>query len=298
MPEAKIESNSADQIEITISGSGNLKFITAPKVSLPESFELYDTKVVDNIMVNATDTSGNITYTYPFVARSAGEFTIEPIRFTFFNPAKGEYETLATEPYTITVLDDGTASATPNVERYVGYGSTMRQLDRDIRYIHLGTLPAKAASLFVLTPTYWLIVVVMVAIFVVVYVLLSKRIRDNRNIVARRMKRADKVAIQRLRTAERYMNEGNRHAFYEELLRALWGYISDKFNIPVSNLTKERIREELYRRNVSSALAEEFCEIISSSEEAQYSPSSEGEMSEAYTRAIDVMTKIEGAIKR
>jgi hypothetical protein len=112
------------------------------------------------------------------------------------------------------------------------------------------------------------------------------------------MKHADKVAIQRLRSAEHYMNDGNRHAFYEELLRALWGYISDKFNIPVSNLTKERIREELYRRNVSSALAEEFCEIISSSEEAQYSPSSEGEMSEAYTRAIDVMTKIEGAIKR
>ena len=298
MPEAKIESNSADQIEITISGSGNLKFITAPKVSLPESFELYDTKVVDNIMVNATDTSGNITYTYPFVARSAGEFTIEPIRFTFFNPAKGEYETLATEPYTITVLDDGTASATPNVERYVGYGSTMRQLDRDIRYIHLGTLPAKAASLFVLTPTYWLIVVVMVAIFVVVYVLLSKRIRDNHNIVARRMKRADKVAIQRLRTAERYMNEGNRHAFYEELLRALWGYISDKFNIPVSNLTKERIREELYRRNVSMAIAEEFCEIISRSEEAQYSPSTDGEMSEAYATAVDIMSKIEDAIKR
>ena len=138
----------------------------------------------------------------------------------------------------------------------------------------------------------------MVAIFVVVYVLLSKRIRDNRNIVARRMKRADKVAIQRLRTAERYMNEGNRHAFYEELLRALWGYISDKFNIPVSNLTKERIREELYRRNVSMAIAEEFCEIISRSEEAQYSPSTDGEMSEAYATAVDIMSKIEDAIKR
>jgi signal recognition particle GTPase len=112
------------------------------------------------------------------------------------------------------------------------------------------------------------------------------------------MKRADKVAIQRLRTAERYMNEGNRHAFYEELLRALWGYISDKFNIPVSNLTKERIREELYRRNVSMAIAEEFCEIISRSEEAQYSPSTDGEMSEAYATAVDIMSKIEDAIKR
>ena len=298
MPAKEIESNSADQIEITISGGGNLKFITAPKISLPESFEQYDTKVVDNIMVNATDTSGSITYTYPFVARSAGEFTIEPICFTFFNPTTGEYQTIATEPFTITVLDDGTATTPAKAERYVGYGSIMRQLDRDIRYIHLGKLPTKAASLFVLTPLYWLIVVVIVAIFIVAYVLLSKRIRDNRNIVARRMKRADKVAIQRLRAAERYMNEGNRHAFYEEMLRALWGYISDKFNIPVSNLTKERIREELYRRNVSAAIAEQFCEIISRSEEAQYSPTTDGEMNDAYSEAVDVMSKIEGAIKR
>ena len=298
MPMAEIESNSADQIEITISGSGNLKFITAPVVTLPESFEQYDTKIVDNITASATDTSGNITYTYPFVARSAGEFTIEPIRFSYFNPATGEYNTLSTEPFTITVKDDGTGATPQIVERYAGFGGTMRQLDRDIRFIHTGDMPRKAASFFVLTPMYWLLIVIIVAIFIVVYTLLNKRIRDNRNIVARRMKRADKVAIQRLRTAERYMNEGNRHAFYEEMLRALWGYISDKFNIPVSNLTKERIREELYRRNVAATIAEEFCEIISRSEEAQYSPATEVEMNDAYTEAVDVMSKIEGAIKR
>jgi hypothetical protein len=150
----------------------------------------------------------------------------------------------------------------------------------------------------VLTPVYWLIVVALLSMFVVAYVLLSKRIRDNRNIVARRMKRADKVAIQRLRSAERYMNEGSRHAFYEELLRALWGYISDKFNIPVSTLTKERIREELYRRNVTSSTTEEFCEIISRAEEAQYSPSTDGDMNDAYAMAVDIMSKIEDAIKR
>ena len=137
----------------------------------------------------------------------------------------------------------------------------------------------------------------LVAIFVVVYVLLRKRINDNRNIVARRMKRADKVAIQRLRMAERSMSEGNRHAFYEELLRAMWGYISDKFNIPVSNLTKETIREELFRRGVAMAVAESFCEIISRSEEAQYAPSTDGEMGVVYADAIDVISKIEDVVK-
>lgn len=127
---------------------------------------------------------------------------------------------------------------------------------------------------------------------------MRRRIRDNRNIVARRMKHADKVAVQRLRMAQHSMNEGNRHKFYEEMLRAMWGYISDKFNIPISNLTKETIREELYRRGVSSAEAEQFCDIISRSDEAQYAPSTDGDMGGVYADAIDVITKIESVIKR
>lgn len=152
--------------------------------------------------------------------------------------------------------------------------------------------------MMVLTPIYWLVVVAIVALFVVAYVLLRKRIRDNRNVVARRMKRADKVAVQRLRMARRSMEEGKRHTFYEEMLRAMWGYISDKFNIPVSNLTKETIREVLYRRGVSAEVAEQFCEIISRSEEAQYAPSAEGDMGEVYAFAAEVISKIEDVVKR
>lgn len=298
MPSSEIESNSADQFELTISGSGNLKFITAPRITLPDSFELYDTKIVDNIKATASGTSGSITYTYPFVARSAGEFTIAPIEFSYFDPESAQYKSLTTEPFTITIKDDGSKPASTTVDNYLNFGTTMRQLDKDIRFIHIGALPAKRASVLIFSPVYWLVAVVLLAIFVVVYVLMRKRIRDNRNIVARRMKRADKVAIQRLRMAERSMNDGNRHAFYEETLRAMWGYISDKFNIPVASLTKEKIREELYRRGVAMAVAEQFCEIISRSEEAQYAPTTDGEMSVVYADAIDVMTKIEDVVKR
>lgn len=300
MPSSQIESNSADQIELTISGSGNLKFLSAPRILLPESFEVYDTKVIDNIKVTSNNTSGSITYTYPFVARSPGEFTIEPIEFSYFDPSTGQYHTLATEPTTIRVIDDGSVSTTPVISGggLTNYATTMRQLDRDIRFIHTGKLAHRAAASFVLSPSYWLIMVLCASIFIVVYLLLRKRIRDNRNIVARRMKRADKVAVQRLRMAERSMKEGRRHDFYEEMLRAMWGYISDKFNIPVSNLTKETIREELYRRNVTATVAESFCDIITRSEEAQYAPSAEGEMDEVYANAIDVISKIEEAVKR
>lgn len=298
MPEAQIKANSADQISITISGDGNLKFITAPKCRLPESFELYDTKSVDNIKVTTTGTSGSITYTYPFVARSAGTFTIEPIEFSFFNPETGSYTTLSTERFTMEVLDDGKSSSEAiHAGVFTDYGGSMRQLDRDIRFIHTDVRPHLPASIFVLSPLYWLIIVFSLAVFVVTFVLLRRRMRMNRNVVARRMRHADKVAVQRLRMAERYMKEQNRHAFYEEMLRAMWGYIGDKFNIPVSALTKETIREELYRRGVSSADAEQFCEIISRSDEAQYAPISEGDMSSVYGDAVDVISKIESIIK-
>ena len=299
MPAAVVDANSADQIELTISGTGNLKFITAPKVALPESFEVYDTKVLDNGKLTATGTSGSITYTYPFVARSAGTFTVPRIEFSFFNPETQAYETLSTEPFTLTVKDDGSGTAlVTNTAGMSSYGAPMRQLDRDIRYIHTGKLPAKAAAAFIFTPLYWLALVVMVALFIVCFVVLRKRIRERNNTVARRMRHADKIAVQRLRMAERYMSEQKRHAFYEEMLRAMWGYISDKFNIPVASLTKEKIREELYRRNVAEATAEQFCEVISRSEEAQYAPSATGDMGELYAEAVEVISKIESAVKR
>lgn len=298
MPAAEIDANSADQIELTISGTGNLKFITAPRITLPESFEVYDTKVVDNCKVTATGTTGSLTYTYPFVARSAGAFTIPRIEFSFFNSDTQAYETLATEPFTLVVKDDGSIAASAPATSNYNYGGPMRQLDRDIRFIHTGKLPKRAAAAFILTPLYWLAIVAMVALFILIYAVLRKRIRERSNTVARRMRHADKMAVQRLRMAERYMNEANRHAFYEEMLRAMWGYIGDKFNIPVASLTKEKIREELYRRNVAEATAEQFCEVISRSEEAQYAPSASGEMTDIYAEAVEVISKIESAVKR
>lgn len=298
MPAAEIDANSADQIELTISGTGNLKFITAPRITLPESFEVYDTKVVDNCKVTATGTTGSLTYTYPFVARSAGAFTIPRIEFSFFNPDTQAYETLATEPFTLVVKDDGSIAASAPATSNYNYGGPMRQLDRDIRFIHTGKLPKRAAAAFILTPLYWLAIVAMVALFILIYAVLRKRIRERSNTVARRMRHADKMAVQRLRMAERYMNEANRHAFYEEMLRAMWGYIGDKFNIPVASLTKEKIREVLYRRNVAEATAEQFCEVISRSEEAQYAPSASGEMTDIYAEAVEVISKIESAVKR
>lgn len=300
MPPEKISVNSAASISLTISGRGNLKFIDAPSVTMPESFEIYDTKTSDSIKVSAVGTSGTIKYEYPFVARSSGEFRISPVEFSFFDPSKGQYVTLSTQPMTLTVTNDGSVPEMPSDTRMMtSYGEKMKQLDRDIRFIHTDSGDLRREQrLFMFSPLYFLLVVIIAAAFIVIYAVMRARIRENRNIVQRRIKRANKVAVQRLRMAERHMKQQQRHSFYEEMLKALWGYISDKFNIPVANLTKETIREELYRRGASAADAESFCEIISRCDEAQYAPSTSNSMEEVYADAMEMISKIESIVKR
>ena len=135
-------------------------------------------------------------------------------------------------------------------------------------------------------------------LFVLIYAALRKQIRDSQNMALVRGRRANKVAVQRFRTARRYMTEQNRQAFYEEMLRALWGYMSDKFNIPVANLTKENVREELLRRGVATEEAQRFSSIITRCEEAQYSPVASARMSDIYREGLDLVSSVESVIKR
>lgn len=298
LPDGDININSADEVSVTISGEGNLNFITAPEFTLPKSFELYDTKIEEKIQNMNNGVRGSITYRYPFVARAAGDFDISPIEFSYFDPSTGRYETLSTEPIKLTIVDDGSgATVQGGGGGAIGYGDA-KVLDKDIHYIFTEKLVDEERSTLLFSSTYWTVIIVCVIAFVAIFIIMRQRIRANHNIVARRMKRADKVAIQRLRLANKYMKEGNRHAFYEETLRAMWGYISDKFNIPVANLTKETIREELAQRGVSSDDAENFCQIISRADEAQYAPTTDGDMSGVYMDAIDAISKIESVVKQ
>ena len=149
----------------------------------------------------------------------------------------------------------------------------VRQLGSDIRFIKL-TRPAlrKSTAPLMLSGTYFVLLILIIAIFVALYFLLRKMIRDSKNTVLVRNRRANKVAVQRFRAAERFMRSGDRQAFYKEMLRAFWGYMSDKLNIPVADLTKESIREELLRRGVTTEEAQRFPDILTRCDEAQYSP--------------------------
>ena len=300
LPATELKANSAASYTVKIAGTGNLTFLQAPKLSLPSSFELYDVRSTESIHSTTAGTTGYRQFEYPFIARAEGEYDIPAIEFSYFSPEKNTYVTLSSAALTLNVAPDGSAGAATPQQIITGTSKEgVRQLGSDIRFIKLGepALRAVAAPLM-LSTTYFVIVLLILIAAIAAYFILRRVIRDSKNTVLVRNRRANKVAVQRFRAAERFMREQNRHAFFEEMLRALWGYMSDKLNIPVSNLTKENIREELQRRGCSAEDAHHFTDIISRCDEAQYSPAESVQMSDVYAEGVNIISRIESIIKR
>ena len=294
---SEVAANSALSLRLKVEGSGNMNFITAPKISMPASFEAYDVKSEEKIQNTVSGSTGYRIFDYPFIARAEGDYEIEPIEFTYFDISKAQYVTLTTSPLSIKVTPDKSGSSP---QRGIMLGSSradVQQLGEDIRFIKLGD-PALCSVVtpFILSSTYWAIVVAMLLLAVVVYFVVRKHIRNRRDVVLTKGKRANRVAVKRFRVAEKYMQSNDRRAFYEEMLRALWGYLSDRFNIPVADLTREVVREELSRRG-ASAEAEQVIAVIARCEEAQYSPIETADMDTLYKEGVEAVSKIEKIAK-
>ena len=295
---AEVAANSAVTLQLTISGTGNLSFISAPKLELPSSFELYDVKSEERIENKASGSIGYRRFDYPFIVRAEGDYEIAPIEFTYFDLEKQKYITLTTPPLNMVVMPDKSAATQQQVVASGIKREDVRLLGEDIRFIKLGapTLRSVVAP-FALSPLYWLVVVMLIVAAVASYFVVRKYIRDKQDEVLIKGKRANKMAVKRFRIAEKYMREQDRRAFYEEMLRALWGYLGDKFNIPVADLTREVVREELSRRG-ALVEAESIIAVIARCEEAQYSPAASAEMKDIYEEGVDAISKIESAIKK
>ena len=253
------------------------------------------------INTSSSGISGYRQFEYPFIARAEGTYEVEPVEFSYFDPARMQYMTLRSRPLELEITPDAKGGGG---DAYVVQGRGMskeevKMLGQDIRFIKLGNAQLRPVrEPFLFGAVYWVLLFGILAFFTAVYVALRKQIRESQNAALVRGKRANKVAVQRFRVAKRYMEEQNRHAFYEEMLRALWGYMGDKFNIPVANLTKENVREELHKRGVSVEESQRFTSIITKCDEAQYSPAASAQMSEVYAEGVDIISRIEAVIKR
>ena len=300
LPADEIAANSAVDYVVRISGVGNLPLVQAPKLNLPTSFEQYNIKTTESLNATQGGISGYRQFEYPVIARAEGEFDVPAITFSYFDPSEGAYKTLSSEARTYTVLPDDSYAGGTSRGLVSGVNKEdIKFLGQDIRFIKLGNGHLRSVdAINMARSTYLVVVVLIVVATILAHVYLRRYLRDLHNNALMKGKRANKVALLRFRAAEKYMEAGQQRGFYEEMLRGLWGYVSDRFNIPVANLTKENIREELDKQGVEQADIEQYMSVISECEYAQYAPATSGKMRELYTAGVEIVSKFESVIHR
>jgi hypothetical protein len=295
----QLKTNEPVTIKISISGNGNIKLVKNPEIVFPNDFEIYDPKIDVNTRVSTSGVSGTKTIEYYAVPRYAGDFTIPKAALSYFDLKTGTYKTLSTEEYHLRVepgAGGGNASAStivPGINK-----EDVRFVGKDIRYIKTGDFSFHKGNFFFGTLNYILCYLIPALLFVVLFIVYRKQVRENANIALVRTKKANKVASKRLKTAQKYLKENQREAFYDETLKAVWGYLSDKLNIPVSNLTKDNVETELTKYGANEELISQFRNILNTAEFARFAPSQGHEaMGELYNSTVEVINKMENTIK-
>ena len=293
----ELKENEAVTVRLVISGTGNMKLLKTPELNFPTDFEVYDPKVENNFKLKTGGLSGNKVIEYLAIPRHAGEYQIPGFEFSYFDTKTKAYKTLTTNPYTLKV-NRGNGSTTAVTSGYVNK-EDLRLLGEDIRYIKLKETPLqKSGEYFFGSTRYWLCYLVPVLLLLVAIVVWRKKAVENANIAKVKTKKANKVASKRLNAAKKLMASGNEAAFYDEVLKALWGYTSDKLGIPVASLSKDNIASELAAHDVPETTVSEFTTLLSDCEFARYAPAISGiRVQDIYDRTLSLMDKLENSIK-
>lgn len=290
---SQVKSGEPIKLRVIISGNGNLKLIKQPTLHMPKDFDSYDPKVEDNTRLTSNGLEGNITYEFLCVPRHKGKFTIPPVEFTYFNTSSRKYETLKSQSFDIEVLQGEAGSEYTEQE-------ALRLLNSDIRHIKTGTPQLKKGNdHFFLSIGFWTLICVAFAAFVVLLIIFRQRAIDNANVAKMRGKKANKVATKRLRLAGKLLQMGKQDEFYDEVLKALWGYVGDKLNMPVELLSKDNINDKFAAANVDESLITQFTNALDECEFARFAPGDKvGNMEKVYESVADVIEKIEDVMKR
>ena len=293
-----LKTNDAVTIKLVISGTGNMKLINTPEVAFPQDFEIYDPKVENKFNLTRNGLAGSKVIEYLAIPRHAGTFTIPPIEFSYFDLKSQSYKTLKTDAYTLNVAK-GEGNADQVVANFTSK-EDLKVLGQDIRYIKTGeTNLTQKDDYFFGSMSYYMWYLIPLTLFIAFMAVYRKQAMENANVAKVRTKKANKVATKRMKNAGKLLAEKKSEAFYDEVLKALWGYISDKLSMPVSQLSKDNIEEELQKHQVADELIKEFINNLNDCEFARYAPGNQDEkMDKIYSSAIDVISKMENSIKR
>lgn len=292
-----LKANEAVTIQIVVSGTGNMKLIKTPEVKYPNDFDIYDPKVDNKYSLKTNGQSGNKVFEYLAIPRYAGTYTIPPVEFQYFDVASGTYKTLQTDAYTLNVAK-GEGSETQTISGYVSK-EDLKFVGEDVRFHWASGKLFSLDGMFFGSALFWALLALPAIILAVLLIMRSRQSAEQANVAQTKRKKASSAATKRLKTAGKLMAAGQSGQFYDEVLKALWGYVSDKLVMPVSSLSKDNIESELRARNVSEDLISQFTRLLGDCEFARYAPGDEtGRMDRIYADAESVISQMENTIKK
>ena len=296
--QTEIQANEAVTIRLDIAGSGNMKLLKTPAIDWPEGFEPYDPKVTNNFNTTTAGVSGTKSIEYLAIPRSAGEYTIPAVKFSYFDIDEKAYKTLSTPEYTIHVKrgagEQAADGSQPSGVINYTQKEDIKQLGSDIRYIDTKKPSAVSYQRSAISYQWlWLWYVVPLVIALILLVVLRKQIKEAADITRMRYKRANKVAQKRLKAAAAALKANDKDRFYEEIERAAWTYLSDRLSIPTADLNKENIASLLRQKGVSEELIKEVIAVLSTAEFARYAPATDHGMDDLYADTTNLINKLE-----
>lgn len=294
---ASVKANDAITLKLDITGVGNMKLVKTPDIKFPSDFEVYDPTITNDLNITSNGLSGKRTIEYMIIPRHQGEYTIPATEFSFFDPNTNKYQTLSTQEYKVKVAKD------PNAHLNTGtsFNQSEVKANEDIRYLDTGKYSYDKENSFIIGSlgyTLWYIIPSLLLLgSVIIY---RKQIKRNADITRVKTRKANKVALKRLKLAGTYLTNKNKEKFYEETLRATWGYLSDKLAIPVAKLNRDNIEQELKNSDVSNQLISDFIAILDTCEYARYAPAGlndNQEMDNFYNKTLETIGQMESVIK-
>lgn len=291
------KANEALTYKLVISGNGNLKYIKDPELKFPGDFEVYDPKTEVDIKTTTSGVTGSRIIEYTVIPRSAGDFKIPAIEFSYFDIATNSYKTIKSDSYELRVAK-GEAGQSGVVADFTNK-EDLKVLATDIKYIKSGDFDlTKESETIFGSLLYWLYYIIPSIIFIAYIIINRKQAQLNSNVELLKNRKANKVASKRLKAATTYLKAYNKEKFYAEVLKAIWGYISDKLTIPLSELSRENISQELKSYGASDELVSKIINIIDLCEYAQYAPSQNNEiMDKLYGDVVEVIGEMENVVR-
>lgn len=290
-----LKTGEAASLEYIITGTGNIKYLHEPKPEIPAEFEQFTPKTDYRTRVSGANVTGTMQTEYTLVPQSVGKFKIPEQKFVYFDTSKKQYVTLTAPGFSMDIAK-GSGTTLSDEQREIEAKNT------DILHIKTGS---KGLSMqhepMIFGWIYWTVAATLLLILIASVLIYGRQARLNADVAGRRNARANKVARKRFRAAEGYMKSHQPDQFYEAMLKAIWGYLSDKLSMPVSQLSRQNISETLVGRGVSPEVAEKLIGVIDQCEMARYTPdsSSEASVDALYREATDTVNQLEKSkIKR